>query len=259
MNRENLNPIRLSNEQMLLVNILNTMYNDNLRHINLITETLNTLTESNNEIRNTLFTILGEARTRTTTTNIPTTATSNMNTDLNSLSRRVLVNNIPYIIDNVTEYNVSRNGLEQVNVTTNIDDLLTTIHEAFSSQPLTENILPSPQQINVATRPLLYGDIVRPINTTCPISMEDFHEDDNVMMIRHCGHIFREEDLTNWFRTNCFCPVCRYDIRDYGAVTTDISNNDIEANRTTDLSGNRVDDILTMFFYNAFTRPRRHP
>jgi hypothetical protein len=273
MSRPNLNSLRLSNEQMLLVNILNTMYNDNLRHINLITETLHTLTESNNQIRNTLLTILGTnnipssamrtsasvptTTTVPTTTNIPATVSFNNNPTLNASSRRVLLNNIPYIIDDITGYNVSQNGVEQLNVTNNVEELLTIIREAFIPNTLRENLLPTQQQINAATRQILYGDIVRPINTTCPISMEDFREDDNVLMIRHCGHIFRQEDLTRWFQTNFFCPVCRYDIREDSVVTRDISNNEVENNRTTDLSGNRVDDILTMFFYNPFTRPRR--
>jgi len=34
-------------------------------------------------------------------------------------------------------------------------------------------------------------------------------------MIRHCRHIFNTNSLISWFNTNCKCPVCRYDIRNY--------------------------------------------
>jgi hypothetical protein len=34
-----------------------------------------------------------------------------------------------------------------------------------------------------------------------------------VTIIRHCRHIFTSDHLNTWFRSNCRCPVCRYDIR----------------------------------------------
>ena len=54
----NSNTFRISNEQLLLINILNTMYNDNLRQINNITDTLNNLNNTNNQIRNLLVQLL---------------------------------------------------------------------------------------------------------------------------------------------------------------------------------------------------------
>jgi hypothetical protein len=45
--------------------------------------------------------------------------------------------------------------------------------------------------------------------------LEEFHEDDMVCQIRHCGHCFKEDAIRNWFRQKVRCPVCRYDIRDY--------------------------------------------
>ena len=82
------------------------------------------------------------------------------------------------------------------------------------------DINPTQTQIETATRRVRYCDIVSPINTSCPISMEDFNDNDIVLVIRHCGHIFNNENLTNWFRTNCKCPVCRYDIREYSSGTS---------------------------------------
>ena len=58
MSLSNPNNLRLSNEQLLLVSILNTMYNDNLSQINSITNTLNRLNNSNELIRNILIEIL---------------------------------------------------------------------------------------------------------------------------------------------------------------------------------------------------------
>jgi hypothetical protein len=42
-------------------------------------------------------------------------------------------------------------------------------------------------------------------------------------MIRHCRHIFNTNSLISWFNSNCKCPVCRYDIRDY-EHNNDVSN-----------------------------------
>jgi hypothetical protein len=47
--------------------------------------------------------------------------------------------------------------------------------------------------------------------------LEPFNDNDIVSVIRFCSHIFKREELTTWFRTNCRCPVCRYDIRSYNS------------------------------------------
>ena len=77
------------------------------------------------------------------------------------------------------------------------------------------NVYPTQEQINTASRNVRYGDIVRPTNTTCPITLETFSDNSEVTVIRHCGHVFNTVDFNSWFRINCRCPVCRYDIREY--------------------------------------------
>ena len=49
----------------------------------------------------------------------------------------------------------------------------------------------------------------------CPIDREDFLPTDYVLQIRHCNHIFREDNLRRHFRTSTRCPLCRFDVRDY--------------------------------------------
>jgi hypothetical protein len=90
-------------------------------------------------------------------------------------------------------------------------------------------IFPTPSQIEVATRVVRFGDIIRPLNSSCPISLENFNDNDQVLMIRHCNHIFSNTELISWFRSNCKCPVCRYDIRNHIPTNTNIIS---------DLSGN---------------------
>ena len=76
-------------------------------------------------------------------------------------------------------------------------------------------IAPSEHQVQTATRCVRYGDIIRPVNTICPITLSEFNETSHVIMILHCGHIFTEPDLRRWFCNNVRCPMCRYDIRNY--------------------------------------------
>ena len=279
----NSNTYRISNEQLLLVNILNTMYNDNLRHINSITETLNSLVHSNNQIRILLTQILNSNQ-----NSYSNNSRRNNNRRSENTAGRVMINNRPYVIDSINEYVVPISRRNN-----NSDELFTQILNNFL-QPI--EIYPTQSQIETATRRVRYCDISRPINTSCPISMEDFNDNDMVTVIRHCGHTFHTEQLMNWFRSNCRCPVCRYDIRTYNtgspseffnnnlSMTMDTSNNNIEINnnRNTlidqndffdtnsldnllsiptllDLSGNYANstaDTVVMFLVNALNRSR---
>ena len=81
-------------------------------------------------------------------------------------------------------------------------------------------VRPSREQITSATELGSYQDIENPINTTCPITLRSFQTNDNVYRIKHCGHLFSKNELDNWFLENTKCPVCRYDIREYGRSRT---------------------------------------
>ena len=74
-------------------------------------------------------------------------------------------------------------------------------------------ITPTEQQIQSSTRTIRFGDIVSPNSDACPISLEQFNNDDIVSQIIPCGHIFNQSQLRTWFNSNVRCPVCRYDIR----------------------------------------------
>jgi hypothetical protein len=119
-------------------------------------------------------------------------------------------------------------------------------------------VRPSERQITDATRNIIFNENEQYNNVSCPITMEEFNNGEQVFQIKHCGHNFREDALRNWFRTNVRCPVCRYDIRDYTISVSsddivndvsgniDVSNNETFNNRNTpnneniDNSGNRI-------------------
>jgi hypothetical protein len=98
---------------------------------------------------------------------------------------------------------------------------------------------PSESEILNATELINYSDNTQYNNNTCPITLEEFNHGERICQIKHCGHIFREEALRNWFRRNVRCPVCRYDIRNYVNANrnTDISNNDLARNARTNILG----------------------
>ena len=160
-----------------------------------------------------------------------------------------------------TSYNLQRAPRPTRNNT--FDTLLNAFLEPVQTYPGT-------LQIEIATRNVLYGDIVSPINTSCPISLERFTASDIVTIICYCGHIFMASEIHNWFSSNCRCPVCRYDIREYRATdiinhAQDISNNtpitNIMDNHVpvgSDFSGNLIDsitDTLLNELLNSTTDP----
>lgn len=249
----NSNSFRISNEHLLLVNILNTMYNNNIRQINNITETLNNLYNTNNQIRNLLVNILHSQQQNTINSRrngfSERRYRENNFRNTNLEQNRSHINSSPYVIDTITEYMIPQNAiLFSRNTTPNITDTSTATATSTSTatarhnlyndifttfmEPI--NVYPTQTQIETATRFVRYCDISRPLNTQCPISMDDFNDSDMVTVIRYCGHIFKTEHLMNWFRTNCKCPVCRYDIRNYRTNTSSQFYNGSDSNNATE-------------------------
>ena len=208
----------LSPDELVLINILNTMYNDNYRQIE-------QLQESNTRIMTSIMNILSNvlhARTRnrqgnttgggtstasnrrenntspitngTRRTSTSTSSTTTSNGLFNLLNNGMLSNSL--LGDN-TQPNAFRSG---------INDIIQSFLEPIE-------VFPTQSQIEIATRIVRFSDILNPINNSC--SMERFNDSDNVSIIRECGHIFSTQEINLWFRSNCRCPICRYDIRNY--------------------------------------------
>lgn len=251
--------MNISNEHLLLINILNTMYNDNNRQIqnltnqnnhiiSIITEILHVPSSSTNRQQNT--------NRQQSTSRQSNNRNRNTNNNQNNLGN-LFLNNRQYIIDDIQRLdlplNTSVSGIEG-RITGNYRDqpqterpssVFSNLFQSFFDPVL---IYPTPSQIENATRRVLYRDIVTPINNRCPISLESFNDSDTVTIIRHCGHIFNSDELNNWFRSNCRCPMCRYDIRNYTSTNLSLANNQ-ERNLTQDLSGNYTIDG-NLFIYS---------
>lgn len=235
---------RFNDPDLSIINSLNEVYNNNLRSIQNFTNSINELTNINVQIHNCIVDILNITNARLNNINSRENinrANSNINNNIRSIPNttttgnnlgRVIFNNIPYIIDSVQQYSIPSRNLTQQTRSNNFSNLL----QRFF-QPV--EIFPTQSQIEAATRNVRYCDISNPLNRSCPISLENFSDNDSVTVIRQCGHIFNPYQLNTWFRSNCRCPVCRYDIRNYnsnssiffdtsGNVTLDSSNNIVQ-------------------------------
>ena len=179
------------------------------------TNLINNLINTNNEIKNNIITLL----------NVNTSNRQN-----NNYNRH---NNRHY-------YHNNNNRQAYINNPT-ISNLFRTFFDPIQ-------IFPTPSQIETATRVVRFSDIINPLNSSCPISLENFNDNDQVLIIRHCNHVFSNTGLTSWFRSSCVCPICRYDIRNY--VSTNTNNiSDLSAN--VDLSSNILSSSIPVVERNT--------
>lgn len=107
----------------------------------------------------------------------------------------------------------------------------------------------TPDEIGRATEATVYADISTN-QLMCPITQQNFLPTDNVLRIRHCGHIFTAGRLRQWFRTHHDCPVCRYDIRSTVSPAIETMLRDI-ASQT--LNASDISNNSTTYEYSVFT------
>jgi len=243
----------ISNEDLLLINILNGMYNDNLRQIDRMNTSINNLTTDNSRIRNLLIRLLrnprenNNARGENNNNRVPNNnnrVPNNNNRAPNNAAggannTRASDNNrnppINTTLPTSTFGSSSGSGRLFVNNAPYVIDSFQQYRIPGSTRsPFSEtlrsfyepvNVYPTQAQIATATRVVRYSDIGVPMNRSCPISIVDFNDSDMVTIIRNCGHIFHTTELRTWFNTHCTCPVCRFDIRE--ARNNSSNNNDM--------------------------------
>jgi len=114
-------------------------------------------------------------------------------------------------------------------------------------------VRPTPDEISNAIEDISWNVDIG--STMCPITQEQFTTNDIVSRIHHCGHSFSHDALKQWFTLSVYCPVCRYDIRNYTNDTANDTTNNIvrnepmsnnESNSENNITSNSVSsDILT--------------
>jgi len=199
---------------LILVSILNGMYNDNIAQITSLNASINNLTSTNSQIRRLLVQTLSNSSRRTNRN----PGNGGRNNPYSSYGHTAYTYDAagggrrsPYTPENIRRYQFSVHRNDDQNA-----PFSTTLPSFFD--PVV--VYPTQTQVDIATRRARYRDIGSPRNIACPISMVDFSDNDIVTVIRHCGHVFATDQLNIWFATHCTCPVCRFDIRSAAAATT---------------------------------------
>ena len=152
--------------------------------------------------------------------NITDLQTNNIN-NINNINMQNIYNYPNIISHNNTNTRNTTTGSSQAN---HLIERVTN----FLNTPITNNnnnLRPTREQINNASRLVRYYFIENPSSERCSISLQEFNNDDQVRQILYCGHIFHENSLQEWFTRNTVCPLCRYDIRNY-------VRNDIQPSQT---------------------------
>lgn len=127
--------------------------------------------------------------------------------------------------------------------THNLETDLTSLIYLFMTPPSqvrnTENRFLTPTQIENALEMIMYNSETIE-ERHCPISLDDFIENEEICRIRGCGHIFRRQPLMRWLETHIGCPVCRYDLHDF-SNNNNVSNT--SPHTVTDTESNNIPNI----------------
>ena len=251
-NQTNLHIDRLLNTLDDIRNNLNNLVGNANGNINVNTNanrtsrqnrTSNSNSNSNSNMNNSGF---------STRHNATRNANTNTNTNTNRNNRQFLNNRGPFIR---YDYSNPIDRSTYISDTTNNNQDITSFLTTFLNS--TVPIRPTQQQINNASHIVRYSEIQNPNSTTCAISLEPFSNSDNVRQIHYCGHMFFPEQFNQWFRNNVRCPVCRYDIRNYVANTTNnepsTSTSSTSTTPTTNISTSSSSSILDTEFSNFST------
>ena len=84
----------------------------------------------------------------------------------------------------------------------------------------------------------------------CPIDREPFNDNDNIMIINHCKHVFRENNLREWFTRSSYCPLCRHNISENNTTS---NQQNISMQNTRTQTSPRQNEILDTFINNTMT------
>lgn len=253
----------LTPEQQRLINMYINQYNQTNTHIDLLLDMLD-------EIRGNIINVINNSQPRRTRINrhsrnsnlninriinqfFNDTQNSNVYYDYNNPINPSIYNDFNNINDNndrspirentnINRNTTTSNNINNANRSTNnnfstLDNNIFNIFETFLNS--TVIVRPTTEQIENSSRLIRYGDIENPLLNSCPISLEEFHNDDEVRQLLPCGHIFYPSPFQQWFSEHVRCPVCRYDIRNYRPLSRrNTPNNETSGNSQPNPSNN---------------------
>ena len=111
---------------------------------------------------------------------------------------------------------------------------------------------PTDEQIRNATEIIQYDENNTSIlNTSCPITLEAFQPGEHICRIKHCSHSFKRTAITDWFRRNVRCPVCRFDIRETDREDVSQSDEREEEQEEVGDDNSEFNDVIDELLYEA--------
>lgn len=76
------------------------------------------------------------------------------------------------------------------------------------------------QDVSSVTTSCMFHNIENPNTLVCPISLEAFRPNDEILKINLCGHYFKSAPLRRWFLQSSRCPVCRCNLSSNSTSTS---------------------------------------
>jgi hypothetical protein len=204
----------MKNNEQILASLINDEFNLNE------TENSNNLDTNLNNNPNVNSNTSPNIPPNTSLNTPPNNDINNLNNILNLTRENIFNSNLDQIFSNFSNNLNEPNNLNENNIYTRHFIIRNPSAYSFFNNDdadfLTPIVIrPTQEQINNATEECIFSSIIDPPNSSCPISLVPFQNNDMVYKIKQCGHIFFKNQLENWLLENTKCPLCRYDIRDY--------------------------------------------
>jgi len=90
-------------------------------------------------------------------------------------------------------------------------------------------VRPSEEEIDRAITNIRYSSSIE--QTIDPIDQIQFTNNEELVRLNQCGHVFRSANIRTWFHNSVHCPLCRIDIRETQRATRE-EFSDINENET---------------------------
>ena len=134
---------------------------------------------------------------------------STLNSSINTSSMENILNNETSVVQpNVVPITISLNELSFADMSSNI--LFQNIMNILENNGDQGRI--GDLDLSSSTISTTFYEISNQNTLVCPISLEPFRNDDEVLQIRYCGHYFKSASLRQWLTRNTHCPICRYNL-----------------------------------------------
>lgn len=136
--------------------------------------------------------------------------------NINLIQDSININNLIRIIlvheENVNLYLRQNNNIISFNIDYLNDENETSLDSSNNIQNQNRLIINYLIQNNNLFFQGKFSDIEHPINNICSISQEEFDNNDDIIKINACNHIFKREEIIRWLEVSNQCPCCRINI-----------------------------------------------